>query len=147
MNWPCAAIESALETAGVQRLLPDWDQRRRRFALARDMEDLDAFAGLSAPVAPYLAAGGQRIDAGAGAILGWAYVLEGSRLGAGLILKTMESAKDPEVRIATRFLRHGRDENFWGSFKAALSQIDNDESAIADACAAACAAFRCFATP
>jgi heme oxygenase len=97
--------------------------------------------------APCRAPGGRRIDADTGAILGWAYVLEGSRLGANLILKTVEAAKDPEMLTATRFLRHGRGENFWASFKAALSQIDHDEDAIARACAGACAAFKCFAMP
>jgi heme oxygenase len=151
VNWPCAAIESALEDAGVKRLLPDWDQRRRRFALARDLEglgasaDLRRFEELKVLDGLRLAPGGRRIDAETGAILGWTYVLEGSRLGAGLILKTVESTKDPGILIATRFLRHGRGENFWGSFKAALSQIDNDEAAIANACAGACAAFKYFA--
>jgi heme oxygenase len=149
MNWPCAPIERDLEDAGVRVLLPDWEQRRRRYELARDLDSLGALGDLGADLeetAPlHRAPAPQRVDADIGAILGWAYVLEGSRLGAGLILRTVETVEDPGMLIATRFLRHGRGENFWASFKGALSQIDNDEDAIARACAGACAAFKCFA--
>ena len=36
-NWPFASIEAALERAGIHALLPDWDKRRRREALAVDV--------------------------------------------------------------------------------------------------------------
>jgi heme oxygenase (biliverdin-IX-beta and delta-forming) len=137
MNWPCASIEPALEDAGVERLLPDWEQRRRRFALAADLNAL----GVRACPSPVHA-----IDADAGTILGWSYVLEGSRLGARLILQTVEASGDPDVRGASRFLRHGEGRNFWASFRAVLSQIDHDAVATANACAAATAAFKYFIT-
>ncbi len=77
-------------------------------------------------------------------MLGWSYVLEGSRLGAALIKRTVETSPDPQVRAATRFLGHGEGRNFWSSFKATLALIDQDDDAIASACAAALQAFERF---
>ena len=79
-----------------------------------------------------------------GTMLGWDYVLEGSRLGAALILRTVETSDDPRVRGATRFLSHGDGQSFWSSFKAMLARIDQDDDAIARACAAAVQAFERF---
>jgi heme oxygenase len=56
-NWPFASIEAALETAEVHRLLPEWDNRRRREGLATLRADarLLNFARLDAePGAPLL---------------------------------------------------------------------------------------------
>jgi heme oxygenase len=135
-NWPCASIEPALTKAGIHRLLPDWAQRERRFALEDDLTML----GVLPPPARSCT-----IDEDTGTILGWSYVLEGSRLGARQILRAVEANGDPDIRRATRFLRHGEGKDFWGSFKAALAQIDQDGVAIAKACTAAIIAFEWFA--
>jgi len=71
MNCPCTWIEPALTDAGIHRLLPDWDQRQRQLALAADLEALEV-----TPDPPRA----RIIEADAGTILGWSYVLEGSRL-------------------------------------------------------------------
>ena len=134
-NLPCVAIETGLAEAGVDRFLPDWRQRQRSCSLLHDLTVL----GERQPEQSAWA-----IDTDIGSILGWSYVLEGSRLGARLILQSVEKSQDPVVRSATRFLRHGEGENLWGSFQSALSQIDGDAVAIAQASAAANAAFRCF---
>jgi heme oxygenase (biliverdin-IX-beta and delta-forming) len=134
-NWPCAAIEQALENAGVHRLLPDWNYRRRRFELADDLAAL----GVALPPLPSF-----RIANEVGTILGCSYVLEGSRLGAKIILPALELNATAEIRAATRFLRHGSNENHWESFKTALRRIDGDLKALADACEAAIAAFEMF---
>ncbi len=134
-NLPCAAIEAGLADAGVRRFLPDWQQRQRRDSL---QQDLDALGGQQITASPCA------IESDIGTIMGWSYVLEGSRLGARLILQFVEKSVDPAVRSATHFLRHGEGENLWGSFQAALSQIDGDGVAITRACAAANAAFQCF---
>jgi heme oxygenase len=115
--------------------LPDWDQRQRGSMLA---DDLAMLGVRSSPSPPYA------IDPDIGTILGWCYVLEGSRLGARVILHVVEASQDPKVRTATRFLRHGNAKWLWGGFKAALSRIDGDAVAIARACAAANTAFECF---
>jgi heme oxygenase (biliverdin-IX-beta and delta-forming) len=135
MNVPCGSIELGLVRAGVRRFLPDWDRRQRRAALAEDL----AMLGVHSINYPLLATASD-----IGAMLGWCYVLEGSRLGARAILHVVAAAEDPRVRAATRFLRHGGDKDLWGSFKTALSRIDNDAIAIARACATATTAFDCF---
>jgi heme oxygenase len=134
-NWPIAWIEPALTSAGIQRLLPDWQQRRRHFALVADLKEMEVCPGPS---------GNCMIEADIGTMLGWAYVLEGSRVGGGLIRRIVESSGDSDLLKATRFIRHGENENYWRTFAAALSQIDQDDNAIARASIAAQTAFACF---
>ena len=74
---------AALTNAGIHHLLPDWSQRERRFALVSDLRDLDTQPKRHAPCS---------IDADAGTMLGWAYVLEGSRMGAPGILQAVEAS-------------------------------------------------------
>jgi heme oxygenase len=132
-NWPFASIEAALESAGIRQVLPDWDKRRRREALADDLRQ----HGMSPPGISRLA-----VDCDRGSPLGWSYVLEGSRLGAGMILRAID--RPDEVMLGTRFLRHGNREHLWQSFKVALSEIDGDPVAVSNACAGAKLAFQCF---
>jgi heme oxygenase len=134
-NRVCGPIEHGLVQAGVHRILPDWDQRERASALAEDLADL----GVRPAAIPECLVG-----ADAGTILGWSYVLEGSRLGAAVILRIVEAGEEPRMRCATRFLRHGEGQGLWTSFKAALAGIDGDAGAIARAGVAARAAFGCF---
>jgi heme oxygenase len=136
-NWACAPIELALEHAGISNVLLDWDRRRRRIALVTDLDAL----GVPTPSCCALT-----IDSDIGSLLGWSYVLEGSRLGARVILQTVIRSPEPEVRCALAFLRHGDGEHLWGTFKDELRKIDRDPAAIAKACACANAAFRCFAS-
>jgi heme oxygenase len=133
-NWPLATVEVALEGAGIHHVLPDWDKRRRREALAKDLGQL----GISPPGIDRL-----EIDSDQGTLLGWSYVLEGSRLGAGMILQAIGRPGE-QVAQGTQFLRHGHGEHFWQSFKATLSEIDADPSAILKACEGAKLAFECF---
>jgi heme oxygenase (biliverdin-IX-beta and delta-forming) len=135
MNSPCAAIEEALESAGVHHILSDWNCRRRRFDLTDDLFAL----GVALPPSR-----GLQIANDTAAILGWSYVLEGSRLGASVILRKVEVSAPAEIRAATRFLRHGLGENYWNSFKIALARIDADPESIAVACEGAREAFECF---
>jgi len=135
MNRPFASIEPALEAAGIHRVLPDWVMRQRRFALTSDMHAM----GISTGEPPAIA-----ISDDIGTLLGWSYVLEGSRLGARFILKGIEATREHELIGATRFLRHGAGTNLWTTFTAALSRIDNDPPAIEAAGEAARAAFSCF---
>jgi len=133
-NWPCASIEAALDMAGIRHVLPDWDKRRRRRLLADDLAQF----GISPPSTTPLA-----IDPDRGTLLGWSYVLEGSRLGAAMILRAVHGS-GKEVAWETHFLRHGEGEHLWQSYKTALSAIDGDQPAISNACAGAELAFQCF---
>jgi heme oxygenase (biliverdin-IX-beta and delta-forming) len=135
MNRPFASIEPALEAACIHRVLPDWDMRRRRFVLASDMEAMGIPIGEICTIP---------ISDDFGTLLGWSYVLEGSRLGARFILKEVESTQSQELIGAAWFLRHGAGMALWASFTGTLSRIDNDPSAIESACEAARAAFNCF---
>jgi heme oxygenase (biliverdin-IX-beta and delta-forming) len=135
MNRPFASIEPALEAASIHRVLPDWDMRQRRFALASDMDSMGI---------PNRETRAITLSDDIGTLLGWSYVLEGSRLGARFILKEIEATLDRELIAATRFLRHGAGTGLWTTFTASLNRIDNDPCAIESACEAARAAFSYF---
>jgi heme oxygenase len=84
-------VEKGLESSGIATILTDWPSRRRS-ALIR--EDLDML-GLPLPSLepePYLK--------GVPALLGAAYVLEGSRLG-GTVLKRSVAAGLPTLFLST----------------------------------------------
>jgi heme oxygenase (biliverdin-IX-beta and delta-forming) len=115
--------------------LPDWQQRRRHFALVADLDELGVCPGPSSNFV---------IGADTGTLLGGAYVLEGSRLGARLIHQIVKASGGPDLLKATRFIQHGEKDDHWKTFAAVLSQIDQDESAIASAGIAAQTAFECF---
>jgi heme oxygenase len=126
-------LEAALEKGGVERLLPDWALRRRSAALTEDLADL----GLSCET---LAAPTFRSEAG---LLGAAYVLEGSRLGARVVLARVGSESP------TRYLSHGEGMKFWPNFLGILERSAEVRRAPHHAVAAARAAFSLFisATP
>ena len=132
---PLIAIEKALACAGVHRVFPDWDARRRSMALEYDMLRLDIPAWLGPPVI---------IGSSIGTILGWTYVLEGSRHGARIVLRALLAAGDSDVLLATRFPRHGEGTDFWSSYQNALHRIDDSPTGIEDACTGATAAFALF---
>ena len=132
---PCIPIELGLVEAGVSRVVPDWAQRERRKSLLHDLAAMDVQLRQQPSCV---------IDSDIGSVLGWSYVLEGSRLGAHLILRSVANSDDAVVRSATRFLRHGEGNNLWGSFQTVLSQIDGNAVAIRRACLGANAAFAYF---
>jgi heme oxygenase len=121
--------------AGVGGFFPDWPQRTRRLALLHVVARLD---GTVEPVrVPLLR--------DAGSVLGVMYVLEGSRLGARVLLKEVLASPDAAVVAATRYLRHGEGENLWPSF---LAQLEAHAAALGDdgaAIAGARQAFEMFA--
>jgi heme oxygenase len=138
LNWACVSIEEALERAGIDQVLLDWKRRRRRIALVGDLDTL----GVRPPAYAALT-----IDSDIGSLLGWSYVLEGSRLGARLILRAVMISPKSDVTRSTAFLRHGAGERLWESFKVEMAKINNDPVAIVKACAGATTAFQCFALP
>ena len=101
-------LEDALESADVARVVPDWIDRRRSESLKADLAEIGASC---VPVRPPVF----RSDA---ALLGALYVLEGSRLGARVILSRVVSC------FATRYLRHGEGRRLWPIF---LEILESDE--------------------
>jgi heme oxygenase len=127
-------LEQALETAGVRQIVPDWEGRARSRAI---LDDLDRLGGSTRPLAVRPAFGRDRM-------LGALYVLEGSRLGARLLLKVVMRSPDPVVRGATAYLRHGEGQGLWPSFLSLLER-EGASAKEADVVAGADTAFDLFA--
>jgi heme oxygenase (biliverdin-IX-beta and delta-forming) len=104
-------LEARLDAAGMGQVLPDWPVRRRGDAL---LADLSAFAG-DIPAVPI-----EFRAMSAAELLGAAYVLEGSRLGAKLLLREVHRAEDAPLEEHTRYLRHGEGLHLWQSFVSFL---------------------------
>ena len=127
-------LEQALERAGVCAVLPDWDDRARTDAILADLARLGGRpASLDAP----------ELD-GHSALLGTLYVLEGSRLGAAYLLRTVKACSDSLISGTTAFLGHGAGRQFWPQYLAAL-EGHADELAEDDLVRSARAAFDLFA--
>jgi heme oxygenase len=119
-----APLEDWLTRHDIGRLLPDWPRRMRAPPLAADLAGLDATTErhdivLGAP--------------SAAAMLGVAYVLEGSRLGARFLSRIVARSRDEAVRANTRFLDHGAGLPLWPSFLATLETSVTDEGAAEEA--------------
>lgn len=108
-SGPVKALEAALEQFGVVSLLPDWSLRRRTSALEHDLKYLHLHSE-SCPLV-CLTSPAQAF--------GTLYVLEGSRLGARVLLQQILDAA-PALKPATRFLRHGSEHRLWPTFLRAL---------------------------
>lgn len=116
-------LEAALVEAGVERMFPDWPERSRSAAIAVDLGRLGTSAASTVSV-PRLTRSG---------VLGTMYVLEGSRLGAKFLLKTVADAGDSRISEATTYLRHGAGKRLWQSFLMKLaSEEPGDEDEIID---------------
>ena len=133
-------VEQAIEAAGIDDILPDWRERTRRIALGRDLASLGRTAARPVPVVP---------PDGPAAALGMAYVLEGSRLGAAVLLRRVLGGRDPTSRAATAYLRHGAGSDLWQRFLACLeapSYLEADLAKMTDGAIAVFAAFEHAAT-
>ena len=105
-------LEQALVRARVRDLLPDWDARARTDAILGDLVKLGGFLRrFETPELP------DRF-----AVLGTLYVLEGSRLGAAHLIRTVRQAADPLISGNTAFLGHGAGQPLWSSFLAVLER-------------------------
>ncbi|HXH43875.1 MAG TPA: biliverdin-producing heme oxygenase [Bradyrhizobium sp.] len=125
-------LEAALVEAGVAKTFPDWPERARSHAVAKDLERLGRDAQATVSVLPLTPSG----------VLGTMYVLEGSRLGAKFLLKTVADSADARVAAATAYLSHGTGKRFWQSFLSRLqSEKSCDEDEAIEAAQAAFAAF------
>jgi heme oxygenase len=127
-------LERSLERAGVRAMLPNWNDRARTGAILTDLARLGGRPGrLDAP---------ELTDRSA--MLGTLYVLEGSRLGAAYLLRTVKQCSDPLVSGNTAFLGHGAGRHFWPEYLAVL-ECHADELAEDDLVRSARSAFDLFA--
>ena len=94
----------------------DWRSRTRTQAMRADLTMLDL-------VPPAALPSKLRIE-NRDAALGLLYVLEGSRLGAKILLRRARASRDPLVRTATAYLAHGEDRPFWQTYLKTLERIE-----------------------
>ncbi len=112
------AIEQLLETAGVAQLVPDWAERSRREPILADLQSLNS------QVQPLAL---RRTAPTPAEVFGILYVLEGSRLGAQVLLEQVLASTDEAVRNASAYLRHGQGQpSLWRSF---LQQLETHVAA------------------
>lgn len=122
------SVEAELGRAGADDFIEGWTTRRRSDALRRDLETL----GLSFP-----ASGPAPVLTTSAAILGAAYVLEGSRLGGTMLIRTVGPG------LPTDFLTPGPPEA-WRTFVSLLDRQLVSEQSVAEAVTAASAVFALF---
>ncbi len=131
------SIENRLILSGASDLYPMWSDRRIAHLVEDDLADLTARAPIE-HVAPTLA------PMSAGAMLGALYVLEGSAMGARIIVRQV-SALGMGPEFGARHLAHqAADPKAWLQFLELLESFPlSDEEDEACACAAV-ATFECF---
>jgi heme oxygenase (biliverdin-IX-beta and delta-forming) len=106
-------LEAALRKAGIAAMVEDWPLRARSAVIAADLDQLGGTVNLlPLPAEPLDRCG----------VLGTLYVLEGSRLGAGYLVRIVAASADPRVRAATGYLCHGTGQGLWRSFLARLER-------------------------
>lgn len=121
-------VEAALDAAGIEAVIPDWGARRRASLLLSDLAALDL---PPPPIEPTPA-----FD-DVPAMLGGAYVLEGSRLGGTMLRRSVPDA------FPTAFLSGGGS----AAWRALISLLDErlrSEEDIDAAITAACEVFALF---
>jgi heme oxygenase len=121
-------VECALDLGEIDQIIDDWPGRRRAHLICDDLAALDLAVPPLEPM-PLLT--------GAAAMLGAAYVLEGSRLG-GALLRTSVPAAFPQA-----FLSAGST-TAWRNFIAALDAALVTKRELEAASAAACDTFALF---
>lgn len=98
-------LESALEAAGIDRLIHDWAKRQRRHALLADLHALgDNRVAMPSPL---------DMQPSLGWCLGACYVLEGSRLGGRLLARRVAAA-NPTAPL--NYLAHTDTTPSWPGF-------------------------------
>ena len=127
-------LETMLVHAGVGAIITDWEQRSRSTAIRNDLR---LIGGQCDPL---------ELDGGLSrhGVIGVAYVLEGSRLGAKVLLARLAAADHGAARVAA-YLRHGTGEPLWREFLALLEREEPaTERELAEAIDGARFAFNMF---
>lgn len=124
-------LEQALTQADAAMVLPDWSSRRRAALLLADLTELGAEPqGAVSRALPPLR--------NRAAVLGAAYVLEGSRFGGAMI------ARDLPAGSPARFLKAPAEPASWRALVAVLDRDLNTEPDMAAATDASRAVFAAF---
>lgn len=123
-------IEAALDRAGVESLVLDWPTRRRSAALLADLADLGLEPPPPAPAPPL----SSEADS-----LGALYVLEGSRLGGALLIRTVPAG------LPKSFLTPGNPAA-WRAFVTILDERLSSQADIDAAARTATAVFKAFSS-
>ena len=121
-------VEAALDAGGAVALMPDWIARRRADAIRADLAALGLAVPDPEPVPDLV---------GTAALMGAAYVLEGSRLGGTMLVRQVP------VDFPRAFLSGGGS----APWRALIEMLDarlRTEQDLAAAIAAACAVFALF---
>ncbi len=127
-------LESMLEASGVEALVPDWAQRRIVPQLLEDLHDLGG--GAPMPVEA------TRNPVDMAAIVGTLYVLEGSGLGATILLKQAVKLGMSETFGARHLVRQVSNQRSWRDM---LQTIETTPVSDEDGCdLAAITAFAVF---
>jgi heme oxygenase (biliverdin-IX-beta and delta-forming) len=98
-------LEESLVAANVECILPDWQERSRWAPLREDLADLGMTT--PAPAAPMPRLNGEAHQ------FGVLYVLEGSRLGAKVLIRRLLAMPGLSPLRALRYLRHGEGYPLW----------------------------------
>lgn len=123
-------MEDALEAAGVGEIIEDWPTRKRSEALRSDLAALGLPEPDKVPAPPL----SSQAD-----ILGALYVLEGSRLGGAMLVRTVPDS------LPKTFLTPGNPAA-WRAFVAVLDQRLSSQADIDEAARSAAAVFDAFAS-
>jgi heme oxygenase len=122
-------VELALEQAGVSAVIADWPQRRRSHLLRDDLAALDIETPSPQPVPEF---------AGTPAILGALYVLEGSRLGGAMLVRSVAPASPQS------FLTAPQAPGAWRKLLETLDHSLYETATLNNALCAARSVFGCF---
>lgn len=123
-------VEAALDNAGASGIVPDWDERRRSEALLSDLSGLDLASPSPVPAPEFSTEA---------ALLGGLYVLEGSRLGGAILVRSVPDD------LPTSFLTPGNPAA-WRAFVTVLDERLSSPADMDAAVASASAVFEVFAT-
>lgn len=126
-------LEAHLAGNGIAEVVADWPERRRTAALAADLAALGASGGPRTDIV---------LPATRPALVGIAYVLEGSRLGGAMLVRAVA----PALRgVATAYLDHGAGHGLWPRFVATINALDFTPADTEAAIGAANGTFALFA--
>lgn len=123
-------VEDALDAAGAGSVVADWPARRRSAALRADLGAMN----LSEPVAVEVGPLGSPAE-----VLGALYVLEGSRLGGAMLVRTVPDS------LPKTFMSPGNPAA-WRAFVSVLDQRLSSQADIETATRAATLVFEAFAS-